>query len=165
MNVKSMRHRTNKGFGDQQADKENNIFTMTIIFKVIKFSSYFICLSLFVISSLGIVRNYVSSIKIKSASVVPSPNGILGSPTVVLCNSTAFKEQILPSSWISYQNNTMRMKDALLKAYHVKNTTHGLFDYDPTPILHEAREMATLFHGTCIVSEKRLQVRQINLQS
>ena len=31
MNVKQMTHRTNKDFGDQQTDIENNFLTMTLI--------------------------------------------------------------------------------------------------------------------------------------
>ena len=58
----------------------------------------------------------------------------------------------------SYRNNTMNKKDVLLEAYHVTDTTKGLLDYKPSTIKDDFKEIATIFHGNCIIYEKQLKV-------
>ena len=131
---------------------------LPLICQVIKVTSYIVCLTLFTLTSFSIFQSYLDHTTIKSTKVVKSPNDILELPILLLCNSSAYKEQILPTSMVSYQNNTMNMKDVLVQAYHIANTTTGLFNYRPSPIMADIYEIATIFHGTCIICSQRLQV-------
>ena len=128
------------------------------ICQVIKVTSYIVCLSLFTLTSFSIFQSYLDHTTIKSTKVVKSPNDVLELPTLLLCNSSAYKEQALPTSMISYRNNTMKMKDVLVQAYHIANTTTGLFNYRPSPIMDDVNEIATIFHGACVIFNQRLQV-------
>ena len=128
------------------------------ICKVIRYTGYIVCLSLFGLSSFAIFRAYTSKTTIKSTKVEPSPYDLLDSPTILVCNSSAYKVQTLPTTMASYRNNTMNKKDVLLEAYHVTDTTKGLLDYKPSTIKDDFKEIATIFHGNCIIYEKQLKV-------
>ena len=142
----------------QPKDTESKSLSLLPICKVIRYTGYIVCLSLFGLSSFAIFRAYTSKTTIKSTKVEPSPYHLLDSPTILVCNSSAYKEQTLPTTMASYRNNTMSKKDVLLEAYHVTDTTKGLLHYKPRPISDDFKEIATIFHGNCIIYEKQLQV-------
>ena len=141
-----------------QKDAESKSSSLLPICKVIRYTGYIVCLSLFGLSSFAIFRAWANKTTIKSTKVEPSPYNLLDSPTILVCNSSAYKEQILPTTMDSYRNNTMNKKDALLEAYHVTDTSKGLLHYKPRPISDDFKEIATIFHGNCIIYEKQLQV-------
>ena len=140
----------------QTKQEDNKLSSLAPICRVIKVSSYVICLSLFMFSSFNIFKSYAENITIKSTKI--SPNDIIETPTLLLCNSTAYKKQSLPTSMASYQNNTMKMEDVLANAYFIANTNIGLLSYNPSPIMGDVKEIATIFHGNCIISKERFKV-------
>ena len=137
---------------------ENETDTRGLMCKVIKFMSYLICLSFFFANSFAIFQNFASDIKIRSTKVVPSPGGVLDSPTVLLCNSSAYKKAIIPTTLEDYKNQTMTLDDFLVDAFMIKHEKEGFLSYQPISIKHNFKEIATMFRGTCIMLDKRFKV-------
>ena len=79
---------------------------------VFKFIIYTVCLIFFFANSYAIFKNFASNTTIKSQRVVPPVDGYLESPTLLICNSTPYKEPILFTDQENFKNNTMR--DAVL---------------------------------------------------
>jgi hypothetical protein len=132
--------------------------TRGTLLKVAKFMSYVICLILFFGNSLAIFQNFASDIKIRSTSVVPSPGDFLDSPIILVCNSSAYKDSIIPTNIVEYKNKTMTLDDYLVGAYIIDNAAEGILKYRPVSIMDDVKEIATMFQGNCIVIEKRFQV-------
>ena len=68
------------------------------ICRAIRCVGYGICLSLAMVNSWAIFQSYIGNIKVRSTKVVPSPGNVLDSPTILVCNSTAYKNQILQTA-------------------------------------------------------------------
>jgi len=132
--------------------------TRGTLLKVAKFISYLICLILFFANSLAIFQNFASDIKIRSTKVVPSPGDVLDSPIILVCNSSAYKDSIVPTNIVEYKNKTMALDDYLVGAYIIDNAAEGILSYRPISIMDEVKEISTMFQGNCIVIEKRFQV-------
>ena len=93
-----LHHKISNETMDQNNSSEKIVSTRDNICKVIRFIGYVTCLSLALVNSWAIFRSYASNIKIKSTKVVPSPGNFLDSPLILLGNSSAYKDQILPTS-------------------------------------------------------------------
>ena len=137
---------------------ENDNDKQATFCKVVKSVIYSVCLVLFFGSSWATFQNFSSNIKIRSTKVVPSPGDVLESPTLVVCNSSAYKENKVPTTLAGYKNNTMNLRDFLVNAYTVTNTKAGVLSYKPSLITDTIKEITTMFYGTCIMIEKRFQV-------
>ena len=129
------------------------------ICRVIRCVGYAICLSLAMVNSWAIFQSYIGNIKVRSTKVVPSPGNVLDSPTILVCNSTAYKNQILPTTTANYKENTMNMSDFLAEAMLVKDAERkGVLSLRPKSIKEKVREVETMFQGTCIILEETIQV-------
>jgi hypothetical protein len=89
---------------------------------------------------------------------VPSPDGVLDSPTILLCNSSAYKKAIIPTTIEDYKKQTMTLDDFLVDAFIIKHEKEGILSYRPISIKHNFKELATMFRGTCIMLDKRFKV-------
>ena len=128
------------------------------IFRIARFVSYVLCLSLFTAGSLAVFRNFSSGIKIRSAKVIPPDAGVLESPVLLVCNSSAYKEPIMPFSFESFKNNTISQNDMLMDAFLITNARNGPLAYNPSRITHDVREISTMFYGNCILIQKAFKV-------
>ena len=137
---------------------ENDNDKQTTIWKIVQFLIYSVCLVLFFASSWATFLNFSSNVKIRSTKVVTSPGDVLESPTLVVCNSSAFKQPKLPTTLAGYKNNTMSLSEFLVDAYIVTDTRAGILSFQPSLITDTVKEVTTMFHGTCIMIEKRFQV-------
>ena len=137
---------------------ENDKDKQATICKVVKSVIYSVCLVLFFASSWATFLNFSSNVKIKSTKVVESPGDVLDSPTIVVCNSSAYKQPKVPTTLAEYKNNTMSLSEFLVDAYFVKNAAEGVLSFRPSVITETVKEITTMFHGTCIMIEKRFQV-------
>ena len=126
--------------------------------KIIKLMTYLFCFSLFIANSFAIFQNFASDIKIRSTKVMPSPDGVLESPTLLLCNSSAYKEAIIPNTFEDYKNQTMTLNDFLVDAFMIKQQKEGILSYQPISIKQHFKEIVTMFRGTCILLDKRFKV-------
>ena len=147
---------------DKINSSEKITSTRDDICKVIRCIGYVTCLSLAMVNSWAIFRSYTSDIKIKSTKVVPSPGNYLDSPLILLCNSSAYKDQILPTTKESYIENTMKLSEVLVDALVVRDVRKGPLSFRPKSIKEKVKEVETMFQGTCITIKGGIQVKQIS---
>ena len=105
-----------------------------------------------------VFRNFSSGIKIRSAKVIPPDAGVLESPVLLVCNSSAYKEPIMPFTFESFKNNTISQNDMLMDAFLITNARNGPLAYNPSRITHDVREISTMFYGNCILIKKAFKV-------
>ena len=132
--------------------------TQGMFCKIARFISYSFCLFAFLANSMAIFNNFTSDVKIISTKVVPSPGHVLESPTVLVCNSSAYKEPILPTTLGAYKNTTMSIHNVLVDALIVRDAWKGPLSYQPDSIKQYVKEVSTMTRGTCIMIEERFQV-------
>ena len=150
---------TERKVQDKNDDREKINKRRENICRAIRCVGYGICLSLAIVNSWAIFQSYICNIKVRSTKVVPSPGNVLDSPTILVCNSTAYKNQILPTTTANYKENTMNMSDFLVEAMVVKDAGRkGVLSLRPKSIKEKVREVATMFQGTCIMLEETIQV-------
>ena len=126
--------------------------------KVLKLVTYVTCLLGFSLNSLAIFQTFASNTTIKSTRVVPAPDGVLEAPILLICNSTPYKEPKLYTSLDAFKNNTMKKDDFIVDALVVQNGSQGVLSYKPRSIKENVKEIATMFHGTCITIDSKIQV-------
>ena len=132
--------------------------------KVLKLVTYVICLLGFFVNSSAIFQTFASKTTIKSTRVVPAPDGVLEAPILLICNSTPYKEPKLYTSLDAFKNNTMKKDDFIVDALVVQNGSQGVLSYKPRSIKENVKEIATMFHGTCITIDSKIQVvRSMNI--
>ena len=164
-----LRHSPTTKFGNK-VDKElgdsikRDVDTEGKICFVFKFIIYTICLIFFAANSYAIFRNFASNTTIKSQRVVPSADGYLESPTLLICNSTPYKEPILFTDQENFKNNTMSKDDFIFDAFVVKNGSQGLLNWKLMSIKESVKEISTFFHGTCIMIDEKWQVIRSRLK-
>ena len=125
---------------------------------VFKFIIYTVCLIFFFANSYAIFKNFASNTTIKSQRVVPPIDGYLESPTLLICNSTPYKEPILFTDQENFKNNTMSKDKFFVDAFVVKNGSQGLLNWKLMSIKESVKEISTFFHGTCIMIDGKWQV-------
>ena len=157
-----LHHKISNETMDQNNSSEKIVSTRDNICKVIRFIGYVTCLSLALVNSWAIFRSYASNIKIKSTKVVPSPGNFLDSPLILLCNSSAYKDQILPTTKESYIENTMKLSEVLVDALVVRDVRKGPLSFRPKSIKEKVKEVETRFQRTCITIKGGIQVIQIS---
>ena len=146
-------------------DTINNAKATDKTWKILKFISYAICLFFFFTMTFAVFQTFAKGTMIKSTSVLPAPGGYLRSPTVLVCNSSAYKEPVIYTSRDGFKNNTMSMDDFLIDALVVKNASAGVLSFKPSSIKESVKEIATMFHGTCIIVKNEIKVyRSIRLK-
>ena len=128
--------------------------------KIFKAMSYVICLACFFANSVAIFRAFCSNTTIISTQVIPSPDGVLESPTFLICNDSPYKKPILYFDADGFKNNTMALEDTLVDVLFVKAEEGGFLSYKPVSIKESVKEIATMFYGTCFMIDKQLQVNQ-----
>ena len=126
--------------------------------KVLKWVTYALCLLGFFVNSFAIFQTFASNTTIKSTRVVTAPGGLLEAPILLICNSTPYKEPILYTSLDAFKNNTMKRDDFIVDALVVENGAQGVLSYKPSSIKENVKEIATMFHGTCITIDSKIQV-------
>ena len=132
--------------------------------KVLKLVTYVICLLGFFVNSFAIFQTFASDTTIKSTRVVPAPDRVLEAPILLICNSTPYKEPKLYTSLDAFKNNTMKRDDFIVDALVVQNGAQGVLSYKPRSIKENVKEIATMFHGTCITIDSKIQVvRSMNI--
>ena len=52
----------------------------------------------------------------------------------------------------------MEKDDFIVDALVVQNGAQGVLSYKPRSIIENVKEIATMFHGTCITIDSRIQV-------
>ena len=134
--------------------------TRARICKVFKLVSFTFCSIGFLLTSLAVFYNFANGTTVISTIVAPSPNNLLEFPPILICNSSAYKEQILNTSLDVFKSNTMSLKDALIDAYLVRrNPGEGaLTDVMLPSIKENAKEILTLTHGTCMLIDLKIKV-------
>ena len=131
---------------------------------VFKFIIYVVCLIFFFANSYAIFKNFASNTTIKSQRVVPPVDGYLESPTLLICNSTPYKEPILFTDQENFKNNTMSKDKFFVDAFVVKNGSQGLLNWKLMSIKESVKEISTFFHGTCIMIDGKWQVIRSRLK-
>ena len=126
--------------------------------KVLKLVTHVICLLRFFVNSFAIFQTFASNTTIKSTRVVPAPGGVLEAPILLICNSTPYKDPTLYTSLDAFKNNTMKRDDFIVDALVVENGAQGVLSYKPRSIKENVKEIATMFHGTCITIDSKIQV-------
>ena len=157
-------HKKTKSKSREKRSNNNNpkgfIERKENICKAIRCTAYVICLSLALLNSWAIFQSYTSDTKVRSTKVVPSAGNVLDSPTILICNSSAYKNEILPTTKGSYKENTMNLSDILVDALLVKDARKGsVLGYRPKSIKEKLQEVETMFQGTCIILEETIQVK------
>ena len=137
---------------------ENNDTMQDKACKLMKFSACIICFLCFIANSYMIFLDFANNTTIISTTVIPSPGDVLESPTLLLCNTSAFKQPDLYTSLDGYKNNTMGLNDFLIDVLFVKGTLTNFFNVKPVSIKESVKEIETMFHGTCFLIDKKLQV-------
>ena len=132
-----------------------------LVFKII---IYTVCLIFFVANSYAIFKNFASNTTIKSQRVLPPADGYLESPTLLICNSTPYKEPILFTDQENFKNNTMSKDEFFVDAFVVKNGSQGLLNWKLMSIKESVKEISTFFHGTCIMIDEKWQVIRSRLK-
>ena len=157
-----LHHKISNETMDQNNSSEKTVSTSDNICKVIRFIGYVTCLSLALVNSWAIFRSYASNIKIKSTKVVPSPGNFLDSPLILLGNSSAYKDQILPTTKESYIENTMKLSEVLVDALVVRDVRKGPLSFRPKSIKEKVKEVETMFQGTCLIIKGGIKVIHIS---
>ena len=147
----------NGNVGPHEIVKSNDTAN-DILCRLIRVSSYFICLGLFLANTFAIFQTFASDIKIRSTKVVSAPEGFLESPTILVCNTSAYKEQILHTNWDEYRNNTIKLNDILVDALVIHDAGHGPLSFQPISIKDSVKEIATMLYGNCLMIDKHIRV-------
>ena len=134
--------------------------TPVYIFRIAKILSYILCLSLFTAGSMAVFKNFSSGAKIRSAKVIPPDAGVLDSPVILVCSSSAYKEPIMPFTFESFKNNTLSLRDMIVDAFLITNARNGPLAYNPNRITDHVKEISTMFYGNCILIEKTFKVKE-----
>ena len=129
------------------------------ICKVFKFMSFIVCFIGFSVFSYQIFDNFAKGTTLISTSVIKSPNGLLEFPTLLLCNSSAYKEKTLNTTLDGYKSNTMSLKDVVIDAFMVnRDPNAGVLGATLIPIMDKAKEVLTMTHGTCVIFDLKIKV-------
>ena len=151
----NMKKKSNKAVG-KSLDTE---YVKDRICKVFKFMSFIVCFIGFSVFSYQIFDNFAKGTTLISTSVIKSANGLLEFPIILLCNSSAYKEQTLNTSLDGYKSNTMSLKDVVIDAFLVtRDPDAGVLDNKLIPIMDEAKEVWTMTHGTCVIFDLKIKV-------
>ena len=145
-----------KNFGkkDTKSDQARDIIS-----KGYNFLCVTLCLVGFSLTSFWVFVNFINCTTLVSTTVVPSPDESLELPILFICNSSAYKEQILDTSLNGFKNNTMRLEDVLIDAFEVfRDPGGGILDNNIASVNHKAKEILTLTHGTCIIFDLKVKV-------
>ena len=135
------------------------------IYRIATIISYIVCLSLFTAGSWAVFKNFSSGAKIRSAKVIPPDAGVLDSPILLVCNSSAYKEPVVPFTFESFKNNTISKNEILIDAFMINDARNGILAYNPSRITEHVKELSTMFFGNCIIIEKAFKVNcnQVNI--
>ena len=151
-NIKKKRNKA----GEKSLDTE---YVKDRICKVFEFMSFIVCFIGFSVFSYQIFDNFAKGTTLISTSVIKSANGLLEFPIILLCNSSAYKEQTLNTTLDGYKRNTMSLKDAVIDAFLVtRDPDAGVLDNKLISIMEKAKEVLTMTHGTCIIFDLKIKV-------
>ena len=125
---------------------------------MLRFMVYMTCIILFVWNSIAIFRDFLNNPTIISTSVVKSHNRRLEFPSILICNQSAFKQPVMVTDYAGYKNNTLRLDDFLVDMKFGKNIGAAVLDPKLTSIKGNIKEVLTAFHGTCYLSQEKIQV-------
>ena len=112
------------------------------IFRIATVLSYVVCLSLSTAGCLAVFKNFSSGAKIRSAKVIPPDAGVLDSPIILVCNSSAYKEPIVPFTFESFKNNTISQNELLIDAFMINNARNGPLAYNPSRITEHVKQLS-----------------------
>ena len=153
--IESMKKKSNKA-GEKSLETE---CVKDRICKVFKLLSFIVCFIGFSVFSYQIFDNFAKGTTLISTSVIKSADGLLEFPIILLCNSSAYKEQTLNTSLDGYKSNTMNLKDVVIDAFLVtRDRDEGVLDNKLIPIMDKAKEVLTMTHGTCVIFDLKIKV-------
>ena len=129
------------------------------ICEIFKVSSVVLCLVGFALTSSMVFYNFINCTTVISTTVVPSPSGSLEMPILLICNSSAYKEQILDTKLDAFKKNTMSLEDALIDASLViQNPGASILENRIVSVTKDAKEISTLTHGRCMIFDLKRKV-------
>jgi hypothetical protein len=82
-------------------------------------------------------------------------------PSILICNEHAFKKPAVVTDYEGYKNNTLSLDDFLVDMKFGKNLGGAVLDAKLRSIKGHVQEVLTAFHGTCFLSQEKLQVSLI----
>ena len=127
--------------------------------EIFRLTSIILCLVGFALTSSMVFYNFINCTTVISTTVVPSPSGSLEMPILLICNSSAFKEQILDTSLDGFKKNTMSLEEALIDAFLViRNPGKSILENTIVSLTKDAREILTLTHGRCMIFDLKRKV-------
>ena len=126
--------------------------------KYIKLVCLIICLLCFFANSYAIFKDFASGRTIISTTVLPSPDGLMESPYILICNSSAYKEPVLYMDSDSFRNNTMGVNEVLIDVILAKRANEGTLNIETISIKEKVKIIATMFQGTCLIIDEKLKV-------
>ena len=124
----------------------------------LRLTVYIACIIFFVMNSYAIFRDFLSNPTIISTTVIKSPNRLLEFPSILICSEQAFKTPVMVTDYEGYKNNTISLDDFLLYINFDSNLAANVLDVTHTSIKENVTEVLTAFHGTCFLSQEKLQV-------
>ena len=122
---------------------------------------YITCIIFFVMNSYAIFENYWSNPTIISTQVIKSPNRLLEFPSILMCNESAFRTPVMVTDYSGYKNNTMRLDDFLMDMKFGRDLGKAVLKAQLKSIKGNIQEVLTAFHGTCFLSQERIQVNSM----
>jgi hypothetical protein len=119
---------------------------------------YITCIIFFVANSFAIFQGFLSNPTIISTKVVKSPSRLLEFPSILICNEKPFKTSGMITDYLGYKSNTLSLEEFLVDMKFGKNIGQAVLNVTLKSIKGTLQEVLTAFHGTCFLSQEKLQV-------
>lgn len=160
---KPMAFKYNRECQDKKKFEPNN--SNERVCKYFKTLSLFFCLVAFLLTNWKIFQNFREDRNVISTRIESSRGNVLELPTILLCNSSAFKEPVLYSDPDQYKNNTLSLDDFMVDAYLLKNLSNGIFEQHPISIKDNFKPVITLLRGMCYMNDNKTRVNFYQLNN
>ena len=131
------------------------------VYKVFRVIVYAGCIIFFVVNSYALFIDFLNNPTLISTKVVKSSKldkALTKSPSILICNDIAYKEQILYTDYDRFRNNTLSLNDFVADVFFVKDIGSSILNAKPRSIKHNVKELFTAFHGTCFLIQEHIKV-------
>ena len=114
------------------------------------------CLVGFFLNSYLIFVDFIEGSTIISTDLKAAEDGVLMSPSILICGKRSFKQARLDTTLTNYTENSLKLNDYLEFATFL---TGFLSDSSHIDVSHQIRSIYTIFYGTChILDIKRMVI-------
>ena len=119
----------------------------------LKFFSFILCAAGFFVISWHLLKDFSQNKTVVSSSFLKYEDGSLRSPSILICNKTAFKTNRITGHLHEYLKNTVELTDVIFQSGFISSSRQQVIFNN-----NSIREIYTSLKGRCFVFEPVIKV-------